>query len=222
MARNKTKIIDIDRSLYDQFNAQPAAYQVERGLTRDIVAEISEGKGEPGWMRELRFRALDTYHKLALPSWGPSLHELNMDQVVTYVRPNTPMTDDWSKVSLEIKGTFEALGIPKAERESLAGVGAQYDSEVVYHSIQKELLDQGVVYTDMDTALREHEDMVKDHFMKLLRAAEHKFLALHGAVWSGGSFVYVPPGKQVEMPLQSYFRVNAPGNRIGEIGRAHV
>ena len=134
-----------------------------------------------------------------------------MDNIVTYIKPNTQMKHDWNDVPEDIKNTFELLGLPQAERESLAGVGAQYDSEVVYHNIRQELVDKGVIYTDMETALRDYEDIVKEYFMKLVPPTDHKFAALHGAVWSGGSFVYVPEGVRVDIPLQSYFRLNAPG-----------
>lgn len=149
---------------------------------------------------------------MEVPDWGPSIDGLNMDQIVTYVRPNTKMTAKWSDVPQDIKDTFEKLGIPQAERKSLAGVGAQYDSELVYHNVRSEVAEQGVVYTDMESALKgEYADMVRKHFMKLVTPRDHKFAALHGAVWSGGSFVYVPPGVSVTIPLQSYFRLNAPG-----------
>ena len=135
-----------------------------------------------------------------------------MDQIVTYVRPNTKMSAKWSDVPEDIKDTFERLGIPQAERKSLAGVGAQYDSELVYHNVKAEVAAQGVVYTDLESAMHgEYADMIRTHFMKLVKPNDHKFAALHGAVWSGGSFVYVPPGVSVEIPLQSYFRLNAPG-----------
>jgi feS assembly protein sufB len=147
-----------------------------------------------------------------LPNWGPDISDLNMDNIVTYVRPNTEMKGDWSEVPQDIKDTFERLGIPQAERTSLAGVGAQYDSEVVYHSVRKEIEALGVVYTDMESALQgPYADMIKKHFMKLVPPSDHKFAALHGAVWSGGSFVYVPKGVKVDIPLQSYFRLNAAG-----------
>jgi len=136
---------------------------------------------------------------------------LNMDEIITYVKPNAKQVTDWSEVPEEIKNTFDRLGIPEAEKKSLAGVGAQYDSEVVYHNIQENLTKQGVVYTDMETALVEHEDIVREYFMTLVPPKDHKFAALHGAVWSGGSFVYVPAGINVEIPLQSYFRLNAAG-----------
>lgn len=210
---NKTYVEDIDRSVYDIKDKVDAAYQVAQGLTPEIVREISEAKNDPEWMREFRLKSLEIYNRLSLPNWGPSLEGLNMDNIVTYIRPNTAMRGNWKEVPDDIKNTFERLGIPEAERKSLAGVGAQYDSEVVYHNVRKEVRRQGVIYTDMESALHDpvYGPMVKEHFMKLVPPEDHKFVALHGAVWSGGSFVYVPEGVQVEIPLQSYFRLNAPG-----------
>lgn len=211
MERKKTQVGEIQRTMYDIYDTDHKSFQLSQGLTADIVRQISQEKNEPQWMLEHRLRSFEQFEKMSMPEWGPSLHELDMDQLVTYVRPQTRMTDDWKELPNDIRDTFDRLGIPKAEQESLSGVGAQYDSEVVYHSMKDQLLEQGVVYTDMETALREYEDIVKKHFMKLLPASDHKFMALHGAVWSGGSFVYVPEGVEVEMPLQSYFRLNAPG-----------
>ena len=210
---NKTYVEDIDRSVYDIKDKVDAAYQVAQGLTPEIVREISEAKNDPEWMREFRLKSLEIYNRLSLPNWGPSLEGLNMDNIVTYIRPNTAMRGNWKEVPDDIKNTFERLGIPEAERKSLAGVGAQYDSEVVYHNVREEVRRQGVIYTDMESALHDpvYGPMVKEHFMKLVPPEDHKFVALHGAVWSGGSFVYVPEGVQVEIPLQSYFRLNAPG-----------
>lgn len=209
--RTKTQVSEIERSIYDIRDNAHASYQVSKGLTEEIVREISAGKQEPDWMLKLRLDSLNIFNQLDMPGWGPSLHELDMNQIVTYVRPEAGMTDDWRELPEDIRNTFDRLGIPKAEQESLSGVGAQYDSEVVYHSMQEELEAQGVIYTDMETGLRDYEDIIKAHFMKLLPARDHKFMALHGAVWSGGSFVYVPAGVEVAMPLQSYFRLNAPG-----------
>jgi len=211
MDKKKTLIEDIDRGLYDIKNKDRYRYKVSKGLTPQIVLDISREKNDPEWMREFRLRSLEIYNEMPMPAWGPSLQELDMDDIVTYVRPDTEMKGKWREVPDDIKNTFERLGIPQAERESLAGVGAQYDSEVVYHSVKEELVKQGVVYTDMESALREYEPMIKEYFMKLVTPNDHKFVALHGAVWSGGSFVYVPPGVQVEIPLQSYFRLNSPG-----------
>lgn len=211
MEKKKTVVEDSDRGIYDIKNKDNFSYKSQKGLTREIILDISKRKNEPEWMRDLRLKSLEVYNKTELPTWGPSLAELDMDNIVTYVKPKTDMKGDWDQVPDDIKDTFEKLGIPKAERESLAGVGAQYDSEVVYHSIKEELVKQGVVYTDMETAINEYEDIVKQYFMKLVPPEDHKFVALHGAVWSGGSFVYVPEGVDVEIPLQSYFRLNSPG-----------
>ena len=208
----KTEVAEIDRSVYDIKDKVNAAFEVNSGLTAEIVEQISKEKHDPDWMREFRLKALDIYNKASIPNWGPSLEGLDMRNIVTYVRPNTEMRGKWSEVPDDIKNTFERLGIPQAERSSLAGVGAQYDSEVVYHNVKEEVAAQGVVYTDMESALTgEYADMVKEHFMKLVTPHDHKFAALHGAVWSGGSFVYVPKGVSVEIPLQSYFRLNAAG-----------
>ena len=208
----KTFVEDIDRSLYDFRNEDKDAYRIEDGLTREIVEQISREKHDPEWMREFRLKSLEIYNNSRMPQWGPSIDGLNMDNIVTYVRPNTTMQGKWEDVPDDIKDTFERLGIPQAEQTSLAGVGAQYDSEVVYHNVRKEVEDQGVVYTDMESALNgPYADMVKEHFMKLVPPTDHKFAALHGAVWSGGSFVYVPKGVKGAIPLQSYFRLNAKG-----------
>ncbi len=210
--KEKTYVEDVNRSIYDIKNEDKDSYKLEEGLTTKIVEQISSEKNDPEWMREFRLKSLEIYNKLQVPDWGPSIEGLNMDEIVTYVRPNTHMSAKWSEVPEEIKETFERLGIPKAERESLAGVGAQYDSELVYHNVREEVAAQGVIYTDLESALRgEYAEMIKEHFMKLVPPTDHKFAALHGAVWSGGSFVYVPPGVSVEIPLQSYFRLNAPG-----------
>ncbi|WP_171779417.1 Fe-S cluster assembly protein SufB [Clostridium acetobutylicum] len=202
---------NLERGVYDIKNEDRYSYKVNKGLTPEIIEKISKEKHDPKWMLDFRLKCLDVYNKTELPSWGPSLDELDMDNIVTYVRPDTEMKGSWNEVPDDIKDTFEKLGIPKAERESLAGVGAQYDSEVVYHSIKEDLVKQGVIYTDMETAINKYEDIVKEYFMKLVPPSDHKFVALHGAVWSGGSFVYVPEGVNVDIPLQSYFRLNSPG-----------
>lgn len=208
----KTYVEDIDRSLYDFRNEDKDAYRIEEGLTREIVEQISREKHDPEWMRQFRLQSLEIYNASRMPQWGPSIEGLNMDNIVTYVRPNTTMQGKWEDVPEDIKNTFERLGIPQAEQTSLAGVGAQYDSEIVYHNVCKEVEEQGVVYTDMESALNgPYAEMVREHFMKLVPPTDHKFAALHGAVWSGGSFVYVPKGVKVAIPLQSYFRLNAKG-----------
>ena len=207
------KVDDIDRSFYDfRYEEKEDFYRMREGLTEEIVREISEAKHDPEWMLDLRLKALEIYNRQNIPNWGAPIDGLNMDNISTYVRNKADMKRSWDEVPDDIKNTFERLGIPQAERESLAGVGAQYDSELVYHNLQKEVADQGVVYTDLESALTgEFEQMCKDYFMKLVPPTDHKFAALHGAVWSGGSFVYVPKGVKVEVPLQSYFRLNARG-----------
>lgn len=210
--KEKTYVEDIDRSMYDFRNDEKDAYRMEEGLTPAIVEKISREKHDPIWMQNFRLQSLQIYNEMKVPDWGPSIEGLDMDHIATYVRPNTHMSAKWSDVPEDIKDTFEKLGIPQAERKYLAGVGAQYDSELVYHNVKEEVAAQGVIYTDMESALTgNYADMVRKHFMKLVTPRDHKFAALHGAVWSGGSFVYVPPGVSVEIPLQSYFRLNAAG-----------
>ena len=214
MAKERTEVQDIDRSLYDfRYEEKDSEfYKIKEGLTPEIVEEISDKKNDPQWMRDFRLKALEVYHKTDIPNWGPDISDLNMDNIVTYVKPKTKMSADWEEVPEDIKNTFEKLGIPEAERKSLAGVGAQYDSELVYHNLQEEVAAKGVVYSDIESALHgPYGEMIEKHFMKLVPPTDHKFAALHGAVWSGGSFVYVPKGVNVEIPLQSYFRLNAPG-----------
>lgn len=214
MAKDRAIVEDIDRSLYDfrYEEKEGEFYKIKEGLTEDIVLEISEKKNDPEWMRDFRLKSLEIYHKSEMPNWGPDISGLNVDNIVTYVKPNTEMSQSWEEVPEDIKNTFEKLGIPEAERKSLAGVGAQYDSELVYHNLQEEVARQGVIYTDIESALHgPYGKMIEEHFMKLVPPTDHKFAALHGAVWSGGSFVYVPKGVNVEIPLQSYFRLNAKG-----------
>ena len=214
MAKDRAIVEDIDRSLYDfrYEEKEGEFYKIKEGLTEDIVLEISEKRNDPKWMRDFRLKSLEIYHKSEMPNWGPDISGLNVDNIVTYVKPNTEMSQTWEEVPEDIKNTFEKLGIPEAERKSLAGVGAQYDSELVYHNLQEEVARQGVIYTDIESALHgPYGTMIEEHFMKLVPPTDHKFAALHGAVWSGGSFVYVPKGVNVEIPLQSYFRLNAKG-----------
>ena len=207
---SKTKLDEINRNIYDIKNIDDYDYKIKKGLTRDIVEEISNQKKDPEWMRKIRLEALEVYNKLELPTWGPDLSELNMDEIATYVRPKGKIASSWEDVPDDIKNTFDRLGIPDSEKKGLAGVGAQYDSEVVYHSMKEDLIKQGVIYTDMETAVREYPELVKEHFMKCVPINDHKFVALHAAVWSGGSFVYIPKGIKLDFPLQSYFRLNSP------------
>lgn len=211
MTNKKTHLEDINREIYDIKDSDNSSYKSDKGLTQEIIKEISSQKNEPKWMLDFRLKSLEIYNSKPMPTWGVDLKNLDMDEITTYIRPNTEQSHSWEDVPEEIKNTFERLGLPQAERESLAGVGAQYDSEIVYHNIRQEMVDQGVIYMDMDKALVEHEDLVKEYFMKLIPPNDHKFAALHGAVWSGGSFVYVPEGVVLDIPLQSYFRLNAPG-----------
>ncbi|MDY4586342.1 MAG: Fe-S cluster assembly protein SufB, partial [Oscillospiraceae bacterium] len=210
--KEKTYVSDIDRSIYDVIDEEKDAFRLESGLSEEVVKKISEEKNDPDWMRNFRLQSLKVYNEMPVPDWGPSIEGLNMDNIATYVRPNTKMANDWEHVPEDIKETFERLGIPQSERKSLAGVGAQYDSELVYHNVKDEVARQGVVYTDLESAMHgEYRQMIEEYFMKLVTPRDHKFRALHGAVWSGGSFVYVPKGVQVSIQLQSYFRLNAKG-----------
>ena len=206
----KTNIEDIDRNIYDIKNKDNYEFKMQKGLNKEIVEEISKKKNEPEWMRNIRLKALEIYNQLELPTWGPDLSELKMNEIATYVKPKTNLNSNWDDVPEDIRNTFDKLGIPEAEKKSLAGVGAQYDSEVVYHSIKEDLKKQGVIYTDMETAVKEYPDLVRDYFMKCVPINDHKFVALHAAVWSGGSFVYVPKNVKIDIPLQSYFRLNSP------------
>lgn len=210
----KTQVDDIDRSMYDfRYEENEDFYRIDSGLTPEIVETLSREKGDPDWMLQFRLKSLELYNQLKVPDWGPSIEGLNIDNIVTYVRPNTSMQAKWEDVPDDIKDTFEKLGIPEAERTSLAGVGAQYDSELVYHNVQDEVAKQGVVYMGFEEALKSEQwgPMVQKYFMTLVTPKDHKFAALHGAVWSGGSFVYVPKNVHLSFPLQSYFRLNAKG-----------
>ena len=209
--RKKTYVADIERGVYDIKDEGRYKYKAEKGLTPEIIKKISERKNEPEWMKEFRLKALEVYNSKPMTDWGPDLSDLDVNDIVHYLEPDSaPMNENWDDVPSYIRDTFDRLGIPEAEKQSLAGVGAQYDSEVVYHSIHKELKEQGVIYTDIETAIVKYGDMLKEYFMTLITVNDHKFAALHGAVWSGGSFIYVPKGVKVKMPLQSYFRLNAP------------
>ncbi len=214
MSENEKTVVDVDRSVYDIKDVENDQdfYRMEDGFTEDIVKKISEEKHDPEWMKKFRLDCLKIYNELEMPTWGPDTDDLDMNLISSYVRSKSDMKAKWEDVPDDIKNTFERLGIPEAERESLAGVGAQYDSELVYHNVKDEVADQGVVYTDMESALTgEYSEMVHEYFMKLVPPTDHKYAALHGAVWSGGSFVYVPKGVKVDIPLQSYFRLNAAG-----------
>ena len=189
------------------------SYRAADGLSEALVREISQRKNEPEWMLDFRLKSLKIYHQMDIPDWGPDLSGLDIEHISHYVKPDSEMVSSWDEVPKDIRQSFEALGIPEAEREGLAGVGAQYDSELVYHNIKNEVSKTGVVYLGIEEALRhpKYKDVFREHFMQLVPPEDHKFAALHGALWSGGSFVYVPKGVSVEFPLQSYYRFNAPG-----------
>jgi Fe-S cluster assembly protein SufB len=195
-------------------------FRTERGLSRKVVEQIAGIKEEPQWMRDMRLRALDIYERKPMPNWGPDLSAVNLDEIFYYARASDRAERDWSEVPDYIRNTFDRLGIPEAERKFLAGVGAQYDSETVYHNIRQELSKQGVIFLDMDTAVREHPDLVRRYFGTIVPPADNKFSALNSAVWSGGSFIYVPEGVRVDVPLQAYFRINA--ENIGQFERTLI
>lgn len=193
-----------------------------RGLTREIVEKISAMKKEPQWMLDFRLKALDIFNKKPMPTWGNCdlLNDIDFQNIFYYIKPSMKGEKNWEDVPDNIKNTFDRLGIPEAERKFLAGVTAQYESEVVYHSIREDLEAQGVIFLDMDSGLREHEEIVKKHFATVIPAADNKFSALNSAVWSGGSFIWVPEGVKVEIPLQAYFRINA--ENMGQFERTLI
>src|SRR6267142_6758753 len=187
----------------DQF-----VFKSKKGLNRDIVAEISDMKGEPKWMREFRLKSLEIFEKKPLPTWGPDVSVINFQDIYYYVKPTSEEAKSWEDVPADMKRTFDKLGIPEAEQKFLSGVGAQYDSEVVYHKIKENLEKQGVIFLSCDQGLKEHEELFKKYFGTVIPSTDNKFAALNSAVWSGGSFIYVPKGVHVDVPLQAYFRIN--------------
>lgn len=184
-------------------------FKAKKGLNRAIVEQISSMKNEPVWMREFRLRALEIFYSKKMPQWGADLSTINFDEIFYYIKPTDKQKTSWKDLPKEIQETYDAIGIPEAEKKFLAGVTAQYESESVYHSFQKQWEDKGVIFTDMDTGLREYGDLVKQYWAKSIPPGDNKFAALNSAVWSGGSFIYVPPGVSVDIPLQAYFRINA-------------
>ena len=179
----------------------------EKGVSHEVIDMMSDRKNEPDWMRKFRHKALDIFYRKPMPTWGADLSGIDFDDIYYYIKPMNAVKS-WDDMPEDIKATWDKLGIPEAEKNYLGGVTAQYESEVVYHKTKKELEDRGIIFTDMDTALREHEDIVKQYFGTIIPAADNKFSALNSAVWSGGSFIYVPPNTEVEIPLQAYFRIN--------------
>jgi Fe-S cluster assembly protein SufB len=195
-------------------------FRTAKGLSPEVVASISQHKGEPEWMLKFRLKALDHFRKRPMPTWGADLSGLDFDNIYYYVKPVEEMSRSWDDVPDSIKQTFDRLGIPQAERKFLAGVSAQYDSEVVYHSIREDLEKQGVLFSDCDTGLREHEELFRKYFGTVIPPNDNKFAALNSAVWSGGSFVYVPKGVKVDIPLQAYFRINS--DNMGQFERTLI
>jgi len=210
MSTKKSQSMSIDRSLYDDANQDRSVYKSKPGLNKEVILEISKQKNEPAWMLEKRLKAFEFFQQTEIPTWGPDLSKLNLDEIIYFIRPDAQESRKWEDVPEDIKKTFDKLGIPEAEKKALAGVGAQYDSDVVYHNIKEDLQKKGVIFENMDVALQKYPEMVKKYFMtSCVPINDHKFVMLHGAVWSGGTFIYVPKGVKVDLPLQAYFRMNA-------------
>jgi Fe-S cluster assembly protein SufB len=220
MALTQRELVANDRSRFDFKDEIVYLTETKRGLTRDTVEEISAIKNEPDWMRQFRLRAYDHFVKRAMPTWGGDLSRIDFDKIIYYRKPSEREEKSWDDVPEQIKATFERLGIPEAERKFLAGVGAQYDSEVVYHSVKEELSKIGVVFMGTDQALVEYPEIFKQYFGTVVPPEDNKFAALNSAVWSGGSFVYVPKGVEVPLPLQAYFRIN--GENTGQFERTLI
>jgi len=210
----------LDRYKYGFSDPDVSVFKTGKGLDRGVVEQISRIKGEPDWMLEFRLKALEHYQSRPMPVWGGDLSKLNLDDIYYYVRPAEQESRSWDDVPDTIKETFDRLGIPEAEQKFLAGVGAQYESEMVYHSIQEHLQEQGVIFVRIEEGLQQHEDLFREYFSKVVPISDNKFAALTSAVWSGGSFVYVPPGVKVELPLQAYFRLNVAN--IGQFERTLI
>ena len=205
---------------YGFHDPEISVFKSKRGLNPEVVAEISEHKNEPEWMREFRLKSLEYFRARPMPTWGGNLAEIDFENIFYYLKPTEKQANTWEDLPPDIKNTWDRLGIPEAEKKYLAGVGAQYESEVVYHKLQEELEKQGVIFLDMDSGLREHEELVKQYFGTVIPQNDNKFAALNSAVWSGGSFIYVPPGVKIEMPLQAYFRINA--ENMGQFERTLI
>lgn len=209
-----------DEYKYGFHDPQDYVFKSERGLSQKVVKEISRHKKEPKWMQEFRLRSLKIFKQKPMPAWGADLSGVDFNNIFYYVKPSARAEESWDDVPEYIKNTFDKLGIPEAERKFLAGVSAQYESEVVYHNLRKDLEAQGVIFKDMDSGLREHSDLVRQYFGTLIPPGDNKFAALNSAVWSGGSFIYVPKGVEVEIPLQAYFRINT--ENMGQFERTLI
>ncbi len=212
--------VDIGEYKYGFRDEEDYAFKSGRGLNREVVEDISRRKDEPQWMLDYRLKALEHFYKRPMPNWGADLSGMNFDDIFYYIQPTEKQGRTWDEVPEYIKNTFEKLGIPEAERKFLAGVGAQYESEVIYHSLREDLEKLGVLFLDMDSGLREHPELVKQYFGTIIPANDNKFAALNSAVWSGGSFIYVPEGVKIEVPLQAYFRINA--ENMGQFERTLI
>ena len=217
-----TQVIDagVDDYKFGFHDPEQYVFKAKKGLSRDVVKEISGIKNEPAWMLEYRLKALEAFYARPMPEWGGELKGINFDEIFYYLRATEGQGKDWNDVPEYIKNTFDRLGIPEAERKFLAGVSAQYESEVIYHSIREDLEKLGVIFCDCDTGLREHPELFKEYFGTIIPANDNKFSALNSAVWSGGSFVWIPPGVKVEVPLQAYFRINA--QNMGQFERTLI
>jgi Fe-S cluster assembly protein SufB len=200
--------------------AHEGVFRTQEGLNKHVISQISEQKGEPGWMRDIRLAAYDIFLSKPMPSWGADLSTIDFEKIHYYVRPQDRQKQAWKDVPKKIKDTFDKLGVPQAERKFLAGSGAQFESEVIYHSLHESLRKKGVVFESMDEGLRKHPDLVKEYFGKLVPSTDNKFAALNTAVWSGGSFIYVPKGVHIDLPLQAYFRINS--ERMGQFERTLI
>ena len=212
--------VDLSRYKLGWSDEEDYAYKPKKGLDDDMIRSISSMKDEPQWMLDFRLKSHQRFTHRPMPTWGGDLDGIDFDNIYYYIKPTGELSDDWEDVPESIKNTYEKLGIPEAERKYLAGVTAQYESEVVYHRNREDLEAQGVIFLDMDSALREHPELVKEHFGRIIPPNDNKFSALNSAVWSGGSFIYVPPGVRVEMPLQAYFRINA--ENMGQFERTLI
>src|SRR5499433_1099030 len=224
MAQTETEIVQgigSDYAIKYGFSvAEDYFFKSGRGLDHELVDAISTHKNEPDWMRKFRHKSLDYFLARPLPTWGGDLTGIDFDNIYYYIKPTEKQAESWDDLPADIKDTWDKLGIPEAEKKYLAGVGAQYESEVVYHKLQESLTSQGVIFLDTDTALREHEDLFRQYFATIVPQNDNKFAALNSAVWSGGSFIYVPPGVKIELPLQAYFRINAAN--VGQFERTLI
>jgi len=216
-----TENLDMDYSQYDfKDSTEMYVHLSKKGLTKDTVKEISKMKDEPQWMLDFRLRSYEIFMKKPMPQWGGDLNKIDFQNIYYYAKASEKTEKNWDDVPENVKNTFDKLGIPEAEKKFLAGVGAQYESEVVYHNLRDDLAKQGVLFLDTDSALKEHPEIFKKYFGKIIPPEDNKFAALNSAVWSGGSFIYIPPGVKVDMPLQAYFRINA--ENIGQFERTII